>query len=372
MTNVAPRAPQLETRMDYDPVIEAYQASAPEISLVSIGNILLRHRWLLIMSVLMGYIIFAFATYTPNRTYTATTTFAPRARGAQSLTSSVLSQLGIQASGGGSGGAYYMEVIRSPRILGPVAEAQYSFQTDTGMVRGRLIDIYGLGKWPPRNARAQMINVLVSEMKTTSQAGGIMRVSITTPWAALSAQVAQRILDELNTFNLAARQEQASSERQFVESRAAEAKIALSNAENALQTFINENQYFQPISPLALEWDRLKREVSLRQELYTQLEKALDNARIEEVRDNPVLSVIEPAEPPLGPDGAQWPRKAILGALIGLFVGILIAFLHAYLSRSRETYSDEYAEMERLKKEASLELRAPWKPLVRILSTGRP
>ena len=372
MTNVAPRAPQLESRVEYDPVIEAYQASAHEVSLVSVGNVLLRHRWLLIMSMIIGYIILAFATYSPIPTYTASTTFAPRARGTQSLTSSVLSQLGIQSSGGASGGAYYMEVIHSPRILGPVAEAQYSFQTDTGVVKGRLIDIYGLGKAPPRAARAQVINILNSQMKTTSQTGGIMRVSITTPWAALSAEVAQRILDELNTFNLGARQEQASSERQFVESRVAEAKIELSRAENALQTFINENQYFEPISPLALEWDRLKREVSLRQELYTQLAKALDNARIEEVRDNPVLSVIEPAEAPLGPDGRQWPRKAILGALIGLFVGILIAFLHAYLSRTRESYSDEYAELERLKADTARDLRAPWKPLARILSTGRP
>lgn len=370
MTNVVPR--QAEPRVEYDPVIEAYQADVPEITLVSVGNVLLRHRWLLIMSMVIGYVILAFASYTPYSTYTATTTFAPRARGQQSLTSSVLSQLGIQGGGGGSGGAYYMEVIRSPRILGPVGEAQYAFKTDTGVVHGRLIDLYGLGKAPAPAARAQITNILISQMKTSAQAGGIMRLSITTPWAALSQQVAQRILQELNTFNLGTRQEQASSERQFVEQRAAEAKLELSNAENALQQFINTNQYFQPISPLALEWDRLKREVGLRQELYTSLAKLLDNARIEEVRDSPVLSVIEPAEVPLGPDGRQWPRKAILGALIGLFVGTLIAFLHAYVARTRNTYSDDYAELARLKEDTARDMRQPWKPLVNILSTGRP
>jgi uncharacterized protein involved in exopolysaccharide biosynthesis len=358
--------------MEYDPVIEAYQAAGSEITLVSIGNVLLRHRWLLILSMVIGYLVFAFDSYVPYHTYTANTTFTPRSRSQQSMANNVLSQLGLSGGSSGSGGAYYMEVIRSPRILAPVAEARYSFKTDTGTISGTLIDIYGMHGAEPRAARARMVGMLNTAMKTSTQMGGMMKLSVTTPYAELSAMVARRILSELNAFNLGTRQEQASAERQFIEARVAEAKIALSQAENAQQVFVNENQFYREASPLALEWDRLHRDVELRQELYTGLAKLLDQARIEEVRDNPVLTVIEPADPPLGADPVQWPRKAILGALIGLFLGTVIAFLHAYLARTRENYSDEYTELTRLKAETAEDLRKPWKPLARILATGRP
>lgn len=374
MTNVRSRSGPVEAAIPYDPAVEAYEATSQDITLVSVGNVLLRHRWLLILCMLAGFTIFGLATYVPYLTYTATTSFAPRSRGQQSLTSSVLSQLGLGGGGGGGGGggAYYLEVVRSPRILGPVVESVYSYKTDTGTVTGRLIDIYGFGSAPKRNGRAQAINTLSNHIKTESPPGGIMKLSVTTSDPSLSAQIARRMLQEINEFNLGTRQEQASAERQFIELRTAEAKVALSDAENALQRFTNENQFFSPISPLSLEFDRLKREVGLRQALYTELAKAADQARIEEVRSSPVLTVIEPAEPPLGPDSQVWRKKAMLGALIGLFLGIILAFLHSYVTKTRETYSDEYAELERLKRETANDFRHPWKPLAKIFATGRP
>lgn len=375
MTNVLSRPAPTESSADYDPLVEAYQTPSQDISLVTIGNVLLRHRWLLIFSTVFGFVIFAFANYTPYKTYTATAMFAPRSRVQQSITSSVLSQLGIGGGGGGGagGGAYYMEVIRSPRILGPVVEHKYTFPTATGSVNRSLIEVWGLQGAPAPNARASAVAMLGAKIKTISPpGGGIMKVSVTTEHPVLSALVTQRILEEINRFNLETRQEQASGERQFIEARVAEARLALSDAENALQNFTNENVYFQPISRLTLEWERLKREVTLRQELYQNLAKALDQAKIDEVRDSPVITLIEKAEVPLGPNAPLWPRKAILGALIGLFLGMLIAFLHSYIGRTRDTYADDYSELARLKRETGNDMRHPWRPIARIIATGRP
>jgi len=374
MTNVLSRSAPSESSADYDPILEGYQTKTQDISLVTVGNILLRHRWLLIFSAIFGFVIFAFASYVPYNTYTATTTFAPRSRVQQSLTTSVLSQLGIGGNGGGAGGAYYMEVIRTPRILGPVVNAKYSFQTDTGIVNATLVQLYGLGGAPPKNATAGAVNRLGAALKTTAPpgGGGIMKVSVTTEYAALSALVARRILQEINHFNLQTRQEQASGERQFIEARVAEARMVLSDAENALQNFTSENQVFQPISRLTLEWERLHREVELRQDLYTNLAKALDQAKVDEVRDSPVITVIEAADVPLGPDASVWQRKAIFGVIIGLFLGILLASMHSYVARTRGTYSDDYEELARLKAETGEDMRHPWRPIARIFATGRP
>lgn len=373
MTNVVTRSPSAEGTVGFDPIVEAYQSGSNEVTLVSIANVLLRHRWLIICSMLVGGVVSAFANYVPFDNYTASTTFAPRTRGQQSATNSVLAQLGLQGASG-SGGAYYVEVIRSSRILGPVVASMFRHRTQTGEVRATLTDIYGFKGGEPRHARAGAIAQLRSQIKTSTQtgSGGIMKLSVTTRSPTLSALVAQRLLDELNAFNLATRQEQASNERQFIEARVAEARLYLTDAENAVQQFTNKNQHFLPISPLALEFDRLSREVKLRQELYTSLAKGLDQARIEEVRDNPVLTIIEVAEPPLGPDPRIWPQKAMIGSIFGLLLAIFIAFLHSYVARTRSSYSDEYAELETLKRDMIVDFRRPWRPLGRILATGRP
>lgn len=375
MTNVLSRPAPPESSVDYDPLIEAYRTPTQDISLVTIGNVLLRHRWLLIFATVFGFVIFAFANYRPDKTYTATTTFAPRSGAQNSISAgSVLSQLGIGGATGGNGGAYYMEVIRSPRILAPVVEHKYSFPTGTGVVSKSLIEIWGLSYAPPNHARAAAVGRLVAAITTNTGAGGggIMKVSVTTEDAVLSALITRRILEEINRFNLETRQEHASAERQFVEARVVEARVALLDAENALQNFTNENQIFQPNSRLALEWDRLDRNVDLRQGLYTNLARALDQAKIDEVRNSPVITVIEKAEVPLGPDPVVWPKKAILGALIGLFLGGLIAFVHTYIARTRETYSDDYTELARLKRETGNDMRKPWRPIANIIATGRP
>ena len=118
------------------------------------------------------------------------------------------------------------------------------------------------------------------------------------------------MLDLLDSFNLETRQPQAASERRFVEERLGQAKDELLDAEDRLLTFLNQNREFQNSSQLSFEHDRLLREVRLRQDVVTSLTESHEQARIEEVRNTPVITIVQAPELPALPTDEGWWRGA--------------------------------------------------------------
>lgn len=344
-------------------------AESSDVSIISVAIILLRHRWLIICSAILFFTVFAFSNYAPVKTWSATTTFMPRQRAQVSAGSALLSQLGI--GGGNSNSALYLELLKSREILGPVVESTYTIKTDTGVVTGRLIDIYNVKHSDKRWERAIAISILNSQAKASQMPTGMMKLTVTSNNPDLSAILATKILSELNRYNLHARKNEASAERIFIEQQLTEANENLRQAEDALQVFMSNNRMILGYTQQSLQLDRLKRQVQMRQELYTALARQYDAARTEEIRDNPVLSIVEPAEAPLTPNAPIWPTKAIMGALLGAMVGVFGAFVHAYFARRREEETDEYEQLAELKRSTLYDLKHFWRPLGRILSTGR-
>src|SRR6185437_3593506 len=156
---------------------------------------------------------------------------------------------------------------------------------------------------------------------------GVVNVSVSTESAVLSRTLVQRLLEEVNRFNLVNRQSQAAAERQFTERRVNEVKGELRAAENNLQTFLTDNRAYQNSPELRFEQDRLAREVSLRQSLYTTMVQAYEQARIEEVRDTPVITIVEHADLPARPDARGTVKKSVLALLAGAFLGLVLTIV---------------------------------------------
>ncbi|HEY4954941.1 MAG TPA: hypothetical protein VII02_08650, partial [Gemmatimonadaceae bacterium] len=187
----------------------------------------------------------------------------------------------------------------------------------------------------------------------------------------LAVQIAQGLLDQVNAFNLNRRQESASAEREFIEKRLAEAQAQLSQAEDNLQSFLTENRDFRSSPSLQLGFDRLNRNVSSRQSLYNGLATSYEQAKIEEVRDLPVITVLEPPEMPIQPDPHGGKRKVILGMLVGLVAGMVLAFLLDRLAANRNVRSDELEEFAALKRDALGDLTHPWRAIGRAIPSRK-
>jgi len=87
---------------------------------------------------------------------------------------------------------------------------------------------------------------------------------------------------------------------------------------------------------LGFQRDRLQREVSLRQQVYASLMQSREDAKIREVRDTPVLTVLESPRLPVVGEARNSVKKALLGGFAGGMLGVLVAFfLHALAVKRR-------------------------------------
>jgi uncharacterized protein involved in exopolysaccharide biosynthesis len=195
----------------------------------------------------------------------------------------------------------------------------------------------------------------------------VVTVEVETDNPQLSARIAERLLEMLNRFNLETRQSQAAAERRFTERRLAEAKGELLEVENRLQAFLEVNRDVGTSPLLRFRQERLEREVSIRQQVVSALAQNYEQARIDEVRDIPLITIVEAPEARALPDSRMLLLRGMLALVAGALLGSLLAFFMAFVRASRTDTADELDEFRRLKRATARDIRRPW----RLLGFGR-
>jgi uncharacterized protein involved in exopolysaccharide biosynthesis len=184
---------------------------------------------------------------------------------------------------------------------------------------------------------------------TTDIATNIITLTVKATTPVLAVAINRRVLQLADEYNVQRRRSQARMEREFVEARATEARGSLEAAERALEQFLKENRTFASSPQLAFQHQRLQRRVELQQQLYLSLSQSYEQARIEEVRDMPVLSVVTPPETVVEPQASSVLGRAFVAFMLGLILAIVIAFLRAAFARLRAENSPEYETFRRLR-----------------------
>jgi uncharacterized protein involved in exopolysaccharide biosynthesis len=264
------------------------------------------------------------------RTWSATAAFVPELAGdAGQRLGSVAAQLGIAVPAGAAlqSPQLYGEVARSRQVLRAVVSARYEV-TRPEPFAGPLVDYYRI----PAGDSLRRVDLAVRRLgrELTVQASartGLVRLGIRQRSPELAAAILRRVLEAVEDFNVRVRQTQAGGERRFVEERLAVAREELREAEDALERFLERNREYRSSPRLLFAHERLQRQVALRQGVAATLAAALEQARIDEVRATPVLTVVEPPVLPGLPDPrlllfrglAVW-ALALGAGLIGLAV----------------------------------------------------
>lgn len=348
-----------------------------EVSLVGLANVLLRH-WRIVFTVpLVLATVLVGLGLLSRRTYTVNVSFMPQTAQAQvSRFAGVAAQFGIAIPQAESGESpqFYADLLRSHDILRKTVESQYRLQAgkqENPAPGGSLIDLYGIERGEHVERLAAAIRRLDADLNaSTRRETGVVDLAVTTPWASVSEQVAERLLELVNEFNLETRRSQASAEREFIEGRQHEAKTELEAAEDSLQQFLERNRRYNNSPDLLFEYERLQRRVNLRQQVYTSISQSYEQARIDEVRNTPVITVVEPPQQPIKPDGRGLLVKGMLGLLSGGMVGIFWAFGREFMRGAREREPDDYAEFRKLCREIVESLRERWRKLRRLGRLG--
>ncbi len=323
-----------------------------EISLLELVSVLLR-RWKLVVGLPL---IAALATTVlmlllPPK-YTATATFVPEIESSNltlpSGIAGLAAQFGIAVPGGGSSSpAFYADVLQSRTLRDQVLLADYANpRTANADESASLLDILGIaGDNETERLEEGREELDESIAVRVDDETGVVSVSVETRYQSLSADVANQFIGLLNRFNLETRQSSAQERRQFIEGRLGEAAAELHAAEEALQGFLERNRQYQGSPDLIFQFERLQRQVTIKQEVLTTLRRQYEEARIQEVNDTQVITVIDRAVPP---DQRSSPRRALsvaLAFLLGGAVAVFGAFSLEFVERARSGGAEEFDEV---------------------------
>jgi uncharacterized protein involved in exopolysaccharide biosynthesis len=263
------------------------------------------------------------------RTYTVVTSFTPGARRTTGSIGNVAAQLGIAVplEQGVQSPQFYTDLARSRTILRQLARAQYTWTRDGREASGTYVQF--LGPSTPDSGVAEDAAVRVLEklvVVTSAPRTGVVTIRISTESPVISLQLAQTILALLEKFNVETRRSQATAEKEFTKRRSEEVLVEVRESESRVQQFLLGNRDIRNSPSLSFELDRRQRELALRQQIYAALVSSYEQARVEEVRDTPQLTIVErPVAPPRSdPRGGRQIMmvSSFLGALLGLGVAI--------------------------------------------------
>ncbi len=355
--------------------------SGGEVSFVRFLSVLLRERRIVAgLAAAAAFLVVAVTLVLP-RTYTAQSSFLPQTtEGDLSRLAGLAAQFGFSVSAGRGGEVpqFYVDLLRSRELL--EATVQTPYQAGPGATSGdggqeqdadgganvSLVHYYGFTDRPPDEAVDRAVERLREDLRIRTRAEtGLVELAVSTRSPELSYQVASRMLDLVSAFNLERRQSQAAAERTFIQERLGETEKELRAAENSLKAFLQQNRRYENSPDLRFEFERLQRRVELRQRVYGSLAESLEQARIEEVRNTPVITLVDAPKVPSRPDRRWLALKGTIGLLLGGMVGIFWAFGGEFLTAAREEEPDDYAELQRLKSEAREDVRVLWRKVRR-------
>jgi uncharacterized protein involved in exopolysaccharide biosynthesis len=300
-----------------------------DLTLVAMVAFALRNRRLILGTALACCLLVGIIAFARHRTYTSTARFMPQqSEGAQSRLSGLAASFGLSVPGAdpGSSPAFYAELLKSRDVLRQTVETRYGFIVQGDTMGGTLVQLFDVrGATPAARRDAAAKALLESIDVTVGGETGTVDLDVTTPWAELSRQVGARMIQLVSDFNLSRRQTKAGAERRFVESRVGEAQDSLRASEGRLEGFLQRNRDYRNSPQLMFTYERLEREVTMRQQVYTTLAQSYEAARIDEVRNTPVITVMEPPDLPAKPDPRLALLKSLLAGIVGLGLGAVVA-----------------------------------------------
>jgi uncharacterized protein involved in exopolysaccharide biosynthesis len=250
--------------------------------------------------------------------------------------SSILSQLSGLASIAGvkvgevAATEIYQNLILSETVLNDVIYAKY--QTEEFPDSIDLIHYFGINEKDNNPAIQKRKKFLILYDNLTKgriltevdRMTKILNVTVTMPEAQLSADVANNLVKSLDLYIRSQRKSNATEQSFYLEKRTEQVKDSLTAAENILKKFREQNRVTAQSPNLLLEQGRLMRNVEILQTVFIELTKQLEIAKIDKIKDAPVLNVKEYASNPVKKAG---PKRAS-SLIIIMFFSFIISSLY--------------------------------------------
>lgn len=302
------------------------------IDLRQLASAIWRARWAVLGLLIVGWAVTVAIYLQKPRRFAAHSAFVFKSAEPNSSLFNIASMVGIRdlSSKGPDISSYYESVLFSDEFLSKVANRKYATKGDSV----KLDELWKLEPAAPGDDyEYRMTMKRIGRLKggkhilaTKNKLTGVITLKTSFEDPLVSQQVNRLILELLEDHLRLDSKSQARENHRFILDRVEEIRGDLRRSEDALVAFNLAN--LNPTSPrLLLELSRLKREATLNQELFLELKKQLELAKIEELKYNPLVDVLSAAGRPLHPERRGMGKAMVLVTGVVGLLGMVLALL---------------------------------------------
>lgn len=238
----------------------------------------------------------------------------------------IAAQFGLGNFTGGLTVDFYSQVLQSRTIADSVLLKHYhSLLPDTAAT---LLSTMGFTSGPLAKRLEKGAKRFEKYFSANAdETSGLIDLQTSASSPDLSVELTDTVLAVANRVIERALIDQAADQRKFFEARVAEARQELTDREDALARFYNDNRTYQNSPTLVFEEARLRRESDIAHDLYINIRQQYDQARLSEERNTPTLSLVGSPSVPYKPDSPRPLFDAALGGIAVGSVGIALRML---------------------------------------------
>ena len=333
--------------------------------------LLLRRRHVVLRLAILGFLLgMSIALLAPARYTVSASVMSQGAGGPQNL-GGLAAQFGVNLPAGEASLSpfFYVDLARSRGILGDVAMSAF---TSSGPAprTGNLAQVLELPAGDSLEQRDVGIRWLLDAVGAKAEPKtGVVTVSVVAPDPDLALQMGRKLIDLLDAFNRETRQSRGTAERRFTEERLKGAQQELRDAEDRLESFVGRNRDISNAPGVSMQLERMTRTVGMRRDVVTSLLTSYEKARIDEVRDTPVLTLVQQPEKPLRRDPRGTVQKSAMGLFLGASLGVALVMLALLRPGGAATTLASAEELTVQLREARMEFTSPVR-LARALFRG--
>ena len=284
--------------------------------------------------ILIGAILYLLFLASPY--YEGTVTILPEYGSKSTL--SGLSQLATLAGvkvGEGAPTEIYQNLITSESVLEPVIRKNYETKKFDHPVN--LFEYYEIENKKDGYSRTDFLalfRILRGSINSkVDRFTKILDITVTMPESRLAADVVNAIVESLDEYIRTKRKSYALEQIFYLEKRTAQVRDSLTRAEERLKSFREQNRIVTHSPQLMLEQGRLLREVEILQTVYIELNKQLEIAKIDDIRETPVVNLKEPAKDPVIKAGPVRTRTLITIMILSVLFSVAFFLLRPNLKK---------------------------------------
>jgi uncharacterized protein involved in exopolysaccharide biosynthesis len=313
---------------------EPHGGNPPSLDFVQFARVVFDHWRVMILLPMALAILASIVSLVLPKYYMARVMFLPERESELPLGNPALtglaSQFGVQLGEGGSQSPrFYADLASSREILERLLWTEVPSRREEGT--RPLID------WvqPPSDDSVRRVEKAVKRLGKHIRVNsdlqtGTVRMDVETRDPVVAAAAANHLVQYFNEFNVVTRRSRGGEQRRFVQGRYEEVAVELAAAEQLVTQFLERNRLYESSPELVFEYEQLQRKVGLTHELFRTLARELESARIDEVNDTPVLTIIDNATSPVK---RSRPRRTLTVISVALF-GVVIALCYVFLAEN--------------------------------------